>query len=273
MGMNEFLKEDIGFGDITTEAIIPKGINIEAEIIAKEKGILAGIEEVKRILSYFNLKYKSYFDDGDEINKDDVIMKISGDARSILKIERTLLNILMRMSGIATLTRKLVKKARGVKIAGTRKTTPGFRYFEKKAIEIGGGDPHRYNLSDCILIKDNHIAIVGLEEAIIRAKKASFTKKIEIEVSDVEDAIKACELGVDIVMLDNLSPDKVKEVLDELKKRNLREKVIVEISGGITLENIEEYAKLKPDVISLGYLTTNSKWLDMSLKLTNPVSK
>ncbi|MDI6654886.1 MAG: carboxylating nicotinate-nucleotide diphosphorylase [Candidatus Hydrothermarchaeota archaeon] len=265
----EFFKEDVGFADITTESIIPESSTAEAEIVAKESGILAGVGECKLLLKHFNLKCTAFFKDGGEIRRGDAIMKIHGNARNILMLERLLLNILMRMSGIATTANVLVKKCKkyGVVVAGTRKTTPGFREFEKKAIVLGGGVPHRATLSDAILIKDNHIALVDLENAIKKAKARHPRKKIEVEVFSLEDALKACECGADIIMLDNMLPEQIKKVMQELKKKKLRKKVTIELSGGITPENILEYAKLRPDMISVGALTTRSKWLDMSLRI------
>ncbi|MBI5253179.1 MAG: carboxylating nicotinate-nucleotide diphosphorylase [Euryarchaeota archaeon] len=263
----EFFKEDVGFADITTQSVIPEGLEAGAEIIAKESAILAGVRECSALLKYFNLRCTAFFRDGDEIRKGDVIMKIHGNARKILTLERLLLNILMRMSGVATATNALVKKCKkyGVTIAGTRKTTPGFRYFEKKAIVLGGGAPHRFGLSDAVLIKDNHIALVGLESAIKKAKKKN--RKVEVEVSSLKDAIKAGECGAAIIMLDNMLPKEIKKVMQELEKKKLRKKVTIELSGGITPQNISRYAKLRPEIISLGYLTTKSKWVDMSLRI------
>ncbi len=265
----EFFKEDVGFADITTQSVIPEGLEAGAEIIAKESGILAGVRKCKALLKYFNLKCTTLFRDGDEIRKGDTIMKIHGNARNILTLERLLLNILMRMSGVATATNALVRKCKkyGVTIAGTRKTTPGFRYFEKKAIVLGGGAPHRFGLSDAVLIKDNHIALVGLESAIKKAKKKN--KKIEVEVSSLKDAVKACECGADIIMLDNMLPKEIKKVMQELEKKKLRKKVTIELSGGITPQNILQYARLRPEIISLGYLTTKSRWLDMRLEIVS----
>jgi|Deesub1362A_J573_1020465.scaffolds.fasta_scaffold00016_151 nicotinate-nucleotide pyrophosphorylase (carboxylating) len=265
----DFLKEDIGKEDITTQATIPKNQKISAEVIAKEDGVLAGLEESILLLEHFGLKYESSLKDGDAIGKGDVILKINGNARNILTIERVLLNILMRMSGIATYTHMLVKKssAYGVIIAGTRKTTPGFRYFEKKAIKVGGGWPHRNTLDEAYLIKDNHIAIVGLEEAIKKARSKNKSKTLEVEVKNAEEALTACELGVDIIMLDNMTPDKAEKIIEKIKEKGYRKKVKIEISGGITEKNIDSYIKLKPDIISMGSLTTASKWLDMSLRV------
>lgn len=272
--LTNFLKEDIGLGDITTEVLIPKGTKAKAKVIAKEREglVLAGISEVKSLFSMLNLKTEDSFKDGDWTNFGDVILTIYGEADSILMAERTALNLLMRMSGIATLTRHLSEKIKklGVKtrISATRKVAPGLIYFDKKAVKIGGGDTHRLHLEDAILIKDNHIALVGgLERAINLAKTASFTKKTEIEVKDKEQAIKATLLGVDIIMLDNFSPAEVKETIDILKKKGLREKVTVEVSGNITEENLVEYARFEPDIVSLGQLTHSVKAADISLRV------
>lgn len=271
-----FLKEDIGLGDITTDALISKGTKAKGKIIAKEGFLLAGISEVKLLFSMLNLKTEGSFKDGDWVNFKDIILTVYGEAGSILMAERTALNLLMRMSGIATLTRHLSEKIKklGVKtrISATRKVAPGLIYFDKKAVKIGGGDTHRLHLEDAILIKDNHIALVGgLEKAINLAKRVSFTKKIEIEVKDIEEAIKAALLGVDIIMLDNFSPPELKKTIDILKEKGLREKVIVEVSGNITEENLVKYASFEPDVISLGQLTHSAKAVDISLSIeSNP---
>jgi nicotinate-nucleotide pyrophosphorylase (carboxylating) len=265
----EFLKEDVGRGDITTEAVIPEDKIASAHIIVNEDGVLAGLEECMELLKYYNLDFKSEFKDGDNIKKGDIILKIRGVAKKILTLERLLLNLLMSMSGIATATNRLVEKCKNYKItiAGTRKTTPGFRYFEKKAIQIGGGWPHRYSLDEAYLIKDNHTALVGLEEAIKKAREKEPSKILEVEVSTLEDAIKACELGVDVLMLDNLSPEETSHIVKKIEKRGLRDQVKIELSGGITEKNIESYTNIKPDIISIGAITTNNKWLDMSMKI------
>jgi nicotinate-nucleotide pyrophosphorylase (carboxylating) len=269
-----FLREDIGLGDITTDALISKGTKAKGKIIAKErKGLLlAGISEVKLFFSMLNLKTEGIFKNGDWVKFKDIILTVYGEAGSMLMAERTALNLLMRMSGIATLTRHFSEKIKklGVKtkISATRKVAPGLIYFDKKAVKIGGGDTHRLHLEDAILIKDNHIALVGnLEKAINLAKGASFTKKIEIEVKNKEQAIKAALLGVDIIMLDNFSPTEVKETIDILKEKELRKKVIVEVSGSITQENLVEYARFEPDIISLGQLTHSAKAVDISLHM------
>ncbi len=265
----EFLKEDIGDGDITTDATVPEDLEASAEVAAREDGVLAGLEEVAQLLEHEGLEHKTSFKDGDEIKKGSVLMEVRGNARKILGVERLILNILTRMSGIATLTKSLAKKAEpyGVTIAGTRKTTPGFRYFEKRAMEIGGGHPHRLGLDDAFLIKDNHIAVAGLEDAIKRVKKSGISKTVEVEVSTTEDALCACRLGADIIMLDNVEPDTIEKTINEIEKEGLRNRVKIELSGGITPGNLEQFIRLRPDVISIGALTTNAKWLDMSMSI------
>jgi nicotinate-nucleotide pyrophosphorylase (carboxylating) len=184
-----------------------------------------------------------------------------------------MLNLLSRMSGIATTTRGLTEKLKKVnataKIAATRKTAPGLLYFDKKAVFIGGGDTHRLHLDDMILVKDNHIAVAGsIENAVKRAKqKASFSKKIEVEISRVTDVLKAAETGADIIMLDNFSPKQIKEAVELLKKAGFFGKILLEASGDITVENILEYAATQVDIISLGELTHSARALDMSLEI------
>ncbi|MFQ5975491.1 MAG: carboxylating nicotinate-nucleotide diphosphorylase [Candidatus Hydrothermarchaeales archaeon] len=264
----EFLEEDLGKGDITTDSILPDEKVITAKVIVKGNGVLAGIEECEELLDHFGITYETSFKDGDNIKKGDIILRIQGDARKILALERLMLNLMMRMSGIATTTNQIVRKCKphGVMIAGTRKTTPGFRYFEKKAIKIGGGYPHRQGLYDEILIKDNHIAITALEKAVEKARNTG-REKIEVEVSSLKDAIAAYNAGATTIMLDNMKPEKIEIAITELEKRGIRDKLKIELSGNITPENVGEYAKLKPDLISLGYLTTSAPWLDMGLKV------
>lgn len=272
--LERFLLEDLGFGDVTSEAVIPEEVEIEGEIISKERGIIAGVNEAKMVFEMVGVKVDVKVKDGDAVEKGQVIMKVKGRARTILGAERTALNILMIMSGIATETAKIVETARRlnskVRVACTRKTTPGFRYFEKKAVEAGGGDPHRFRLDDMILIKNNHVKIVGsVSEAIRRAReRASFSKKIEVEVSEPRDALEAALSGADVIMLDNMSKEKVRETLMLLEQKGVRKDVIIEVSGRISLENVEEYAELDVDVLSLGYVTHSSKALDLSLYVT-----
>ncbi len=189
-------------------------------------------------------------------------------------MERTVLNILMRMSGIATITSMMVSEAKKVNpriiVAGTRKTTPGLQFMEKDAIRLGGGDTHRYRLDDCVLIKDNHLALVGdVKGAVEKAREyVSFTKKIEVEVENLDDAIIAANSGVDIIMLDNMNFNDIELVLAALEKKGCRDKVLIEVSGGINLNNIAEYAETRVDIISSGYITHSATALDMSLEIT-----
>jgi len=264
-----FLEEDAPFGDVTSEAVIPEDLEAEAVIIAKQDGVIAGLEEAKALFEHFDAKVELKVKDGDEVKKGTVVIKLKGNARKILLVERTALNIMGRMSGIATQTRKLVEKVRvvspKVRVAGTRKTL--LKPLDKKAILIGNGEPHRFSLSDAILIKDNHLALVPLEEAIKRAKAFSVYKIVEVEVESLEDALKAAKAGADVIMLDNMTPEQIKEVLEALKRERLRDKVKIEVSGGITEENIQDYAKLDIDVISLGALTHSVKNFDVSLEI------
>ncbi len=273
--LRRMLAEDLGQGDVTSDLIVPARCTAEAELRAKEPGIVAGVEEAKVILESLGLKFESYVEDGDKIKPRQVLMKISGDARTLLSVERTLLNVVSRMSGIATATRKLVDKVRkaGCKtiIACTRKTAPGLLYFDKKAVLVGGGDPHRLHLDDMVLIKDNHIAIAGgVENAVKRAKeKVSFSKKIEVEASDVKGVLAAAKAEADIIMLDNFSPKQVEEAVILLKKAGFFGKVLLEASGGITVDNVLDFASKGVDIISLGEITHSAKALDMSLEITS----
>lgn len=272
--LRQMLAEDLGQGDTTSTLIVPEGCNAEAEVIAKEKGVAAGIEEAGILLEGLGLKFEALVADGKQIKPKQVLMKICGDARTILAVERTLLNILSRMSGIATTTRKIVEKVKkaGYKtiVACTRKTAPGLLYFDKKAVLLGGGDTHRLHLDDMILIKDNHIRIVGdIEKAIRTAKeKASFSKKVEVEVSNIEEALAAAKAGADIIMLDNFSPNQIERAIEKLREAGFLGKVLLEASGGITAENVVAYASTGVDIVSLGELTDSPRALDVSLEIT-----
>lgn len=264
-----FIREDAPFGDITSEAVIPEGVKAKAVIIAKQDGVIAGVEEARALFEHFGVGVEAKKRDGEEVKTGEVILELEGNARSILLVERTALNVMGRMSGIATEVRRLVEKVREVnpkvRVAGTRKTL--LKPMDKRAIIIGGGEPHRFSLSDAILIKDNHLALVPLEEAIKRAKAFSAYKVVEVEVESLEDAIKAAKAGADVVMLDNMTPGEIAETIEALKREGLRDRVKIEVSGGITPENIAEYAKLDIDVISLGYLTHSVKNFDVSLEV------
>jgi nicotinate-nucleotide pyrophosphorylase (carboxylating) len=268
-----FVEEDVGQGDITTLLTVPPGTIVEAEILVKEHGMIAGIEEALTFLETFGLQANPLVSDGSEVKPKTVVLKIAGDARTLLSIERTLLNLLSRMSGIATTTNKLVEKLRKAgcktRIACTRKVAPGLSYFDKRAVMIGGGDTHRLHLDDMILVKDNHIAIIGdISTAVKKVREAvSFSKKVEVEVSTIEDALEAVETSADIIMLDNFTPKQAKKTVELLKKKGLRNKVLVESSGGITEKNILEFAAAGVDIISLGEITDSAKALDVSLEV------
>ncbi len=271
--LSEIIKmvyQDIGFEDLTTNALIDPDTIIKARIITREEGIISGVDLAKNIFQEFLIKSTIRKFDGDHVIADDVVMDIEGNARTILTIERTVLNIMMRMSGISTITSNLIQKVdNSVIVAGTRKTTPGLQFFEKEAIMVGGGDTHRFRLDDCVLIKDNHIAIVGsVKIAVEKAKKyVSFTKKIEVEVESTKDALEAAITGADIVMLDNMNPNEVKNVVNALENKNLRDKILIEVSGGINPDNILDYADVGVDIISTGYITHSVRSLDMSLEI------
>lgn len=277
--LRTMLSEDIGQGDITTALIVPAEAIVEAEVISKESGIAAGVEEAKVLLESLNIKAEPSVTDGAKIRSKQVLMKISGDARTILSVERTLLNILSRMSGIATTTRNLTRKLQDsnvkARVACTRKTAPGLLYFDKKAVQVGGGDTHRLHLDDMILIKDNHIAVAGsLREAVKRAKEgASLSKKIEVEVTKIEDVLTVAEADVDIIMLDNFSPKQIEKAVSLLKKRKLYGKALLEASGGITAENIMSFSSTGVDIVSLGEITQNARTLDISLEITKVKKK
>jgi nicotinate-nucleotide pyrophosphorylase (carboxylating) len=268
--LERFIVEDLGEWD-DSSAIVPNVVT-SAAVIAEEKCVIAGLSEASQILRYKGLEAKPLYNEGDWIIPGESVLSIKGNARLILQMERLMLNFLARMSGISTLTRKCVKRLESrscnVRIACTRKTTPGFRLYEKKAVFLGGGDTHRFNLSGAVLIKDNHIKILGLEECMRRAKlRASFTKKIEVEVESQDQMLVAAELGADIIMFDNMKPSEIKYAIETLIEKGIRRKLILEASGGINLENIVDYASTGVDIISLGFLTKNARWIDLKLDI------
>lgn len=270
-----FLREDVGKGDLTSNSIISSYTFARAEIICKanKTTIVCGLEEASMIFEMCKCKTKTLVRDGSMIKKGSIVMEIIGKALSIMKAERTALNLIMRMSGIATETRKFVSSiddhSISVRIASTRKTAPGLRFFDKKAVAIGGGETHRMRLDDMVLIKDNHISLVGsVEKAIKQARNnIGSSIKLECEATTLEEAISAVNMGADIVMLDNFSPTQITRTMDELSKRGIRDKAKLEVSGGIKLRNVKTYAKAKPDIISVGYLTHSPKAVDFSLEV------
>ena len=260
-----FLAEDIGKKDITSE-LLPKK-NISAKIISREAAVLAGIKHVKQIFQLKGCKVKIVKKDGSKIKPNQTIMQISGDARKILTCERTALNILTRMSGIATQTNQLVKKIpKKTKIYATRKTAPGLRYFDKEAVEIGGGKKHRMRLDEMVMIKDNHIAIENSLLSLINKAKKKY-KKFEVEVENSSDALLAAREGATIIMLDNFSPNQIKKTIEILKNQQLRNRVLLEASGGINSKNISKYGQTEVDIISVGSITNSVKGIDMSLEI------
>ena len=267
--IDRFLKEDLGeAGDITSDSLFTDELAV-AKIIAKEDCNVAGLKETEKIFKKTGAKTELKVSDGDFVKKETIIALIKGHARSILKAERLALNIIGRMSGIATETKKLVEICKSINpkvtIAATRKTTPGFRKFEKRAIEIGGGEPHRFGLYDAVMIKDNHIKLIGsVEEAIKKVKEKIKDKVIEVEVENDEDAAIAAKLGVDVIMLDNFDPKSAEIIAKKIRQINYD--VLIEISGGVTFDNITEYASFA-DCISLGYLTHSIKNKDFSLEI------
>jgi len=271
--IREMIRADVGFEDITTEALIERGTEVVADVVSREDGVVAGVDVAEMMAREFSISLIRWKDDGDTIKAGERLLTLEGDAMDILMVERTMLNIMMKMSGIATLTRKMLQRARavngGIRIAATRKTTPGLQWFEKQAVRIGGGDTHRFRLDDCAMIKDNHIAIVGsIEDAVRRVRDhVSFTKKVEVEVESSDDAVRAAEAGADIILLDNMSPDTIRNTLEELEGRGLRGDVIVEASGGIKPDNIEDYASTGVEVISMGFITSSACPVDLSLEI------
>jgi nicotinate-nucleotide pyrophosphorylase (carboxylating) len=270
-----FLKEDVGTGDLTSNSLISSDTYARAVIICKTKktAVVCGLEEASMTFEMCKCKTKILVSDGSVIKKGSIVMEIIGKALSILKGERAALNLIMRMSGIATETRKFIASiddlSSSVRIASTRKTAPGLRFFDKKAIAVGGGQAHRVRLDNMVLIKDNHISLSGsVENAIKQARKnIGSSIKLECETTTLEDAISAVNTGADIIMLDNFSPMQVARTINELSKRGIRDKAKVEVSGGIKLQNVKSYAKTKPDIISIGYLTHSSKAIDFSLEI------
>lgn len=265
-----FIKEDAPLGDITSEAIIGD-VWCHAVIITKEDGVIAGLEETKLLFQHFGVKVKQYARDGDTVIRGTVVMELDGQARSILLIERTALNIIGRMSGIATRTRIMTTMLENTgcscRISATRKTAPGLRELDKRAVVLGGGETHRTNLSDGILIKDNHLALVPLEQAIRSAKQVTSFRRVEVEVLNSAEAVAAAGAGADILLLDNMTPDMVKSTVALLKEKGLREALLIEVSGGITEENLISYGLLGVDLLSSGALTHSVRNFDVSLEI------
>jgi nicotinate-nucleotide pyrophosphorylase (carboxylating) len=265
------LAEDVSHGDVTSQILIPPGLQSRAFILAKAEGVLAGIEVVKRVFFKIDpsLEFEGRVKDGAKVKSGDTVATISGRAASILKGERVALNFLSRLSGIASATARFAAEVAGfgVKISDTRKTTPGLRRLEKYAVSIGGGQNHRFHLGDGILIKDNHLTALralgmSLREIVLKAKQnAPQDKTVEVEVDTAEEALEAAEAGADIIMLDNISLDEMRRIRGLIPAH-----IRIEASGGITLDSVRAAAQAGVDIISIGALTHSAKALDFSLE-------
>ena len=266
--LQKFLAEDLGLGDVTSNLLEKK--QIKAKIITRQEAIVSGVNFVKQIFALKKCSSRITKKDGTRVKANQTILEISGDAAAILSCERTALNLLSRMCGISTKTNQLntliQKINRKTKLYATRKTAPGLRYFDKTAVETGGGKKHRMTLHDMIMFKDNHLAV---EKSIVSliAKAKRTRKKIEVEVESEKDAILVATLGVDIIMLDNFTPKQIKNTINNLISLNLRKKVKIEASGGINEKNIARYARTGVDMISVGEITNSVQGIDLSLEI------
>ena len=265
--IKEALQEDISSEDVTTNAVMKEAVTGEVQLICKQDGVVAGLDVFRRVFEILdeNVKIDFYCKDGDEVKKGELMGVVTGDIRALLSGERVALNYLQRMSGIATYTHSVAKLLEGTKtkLLDTRKTTPNMRIFEKYAVRVGGGYNHRYNLSDGVLLKDNHIGAAGsVTKAVQMAKEyAPFVRKIEVEVENLDMVREAADAGADIIMLDNMSPEDMKEAI-----RIIDGRAETECSGNVTIENIDRLTSLGVDYISSGALTHSAPVLDISLK-------
>ncbi len=263
-----FISEDIQNGDITS-VLLPKN-KIKAKIISRENGILAGVKFAGDIFRLKGCNVKTIKKDGTKVKPNQIILQVSGNARTILSCERTALNLLSRMSGIAMHTNLLVSKIRKInrktKLYSTRKTAPGLRFFDKEAVMIGGGHKHRMSLNEMVMIKDNHLLVSNSMEDIIKNARKRH-KNVEVEVENQRDAVIAAGNGATIIMLDNFSPEQIKKTITALQKKKLRNKVKLEASGGINYKNIGAFTKTGIDMISVGSITNSVKGLDLSLEV------
>lgn len=265
--IKEALQEDISSEDVTTNAVMKEAVTGEVQLICKQDGVVAGLDVFRRVFEILdeNVKIDFYCKDGDEVKKGELMGVVTGDIRALLSGERVALNYLQRMSGIATYTHSVAKLLEGTKtkLLDTRKTTPNMRIFEKYAVRVGGGYNHRYNLSDGVLLKDNHIGAAGsVTKAVQMAKEyAPFVRKIEVEVENLDMVREAADAGADIIMLDNMTPEDMKEAI-----RIIAGRAETECSGNVTKENIDRLISLGVDYISSGALTHSAPVLDISLK-------
>lgn len=268
--INQALEEDLAWGDITTEGTVPSTKKSSANLVAKQDGIICGLDVFERVMKIVDNQTSviKNFNDGDSIKKGDIIAQIKGFSKSILSAERVALNLLQHMSGIATQTANIVSKLinTNVKIADTRKTTPNLRVLEKYAVRVGGGTNHRFNLADGVLIKDNHINAAGSITNAVNSAKAYIphTVKIEVETENLEQVQEALDCGADIIMLDNMDIDTMRKAVDLINKR-----AITEASGNMGEKDLIEVASTGVDIISIGALTHSVKAMDISLKFSN----
>ncbi len=267
--ITRFLDEDVGFGDVTT-ALVPE-TPATAEVVCKQDCILAGMDEADFLFRLAGAAPKAFFNNGDRISRGTTVMKATGPNKGLLQVERTILNLVSRMSGVATMCSEAVATAKKInpktRIAIIRKTLPGLTAFDKKAARIGGADTHRMNLEEMVLIKNNHLVFFkSVSEALKTAKeKTSFSKKIEIETRTPQEALEAADDGPDIIMLDNFSAAQARETIPRIRRKNPQ--VLVELSGGITLDNLADYVKCGADVVSMGMLTKDAKSIDFSMRM------
>ena len=266
--LSRFIVEDVQSGDVTS-VLLPKN-KIKAKIVSRENGVLAGVKFAGDIFRLKGCSVKIIKKDGAKVKPNQIILQVSGNARIILSCERTALNLISRMSGIATHTNLLVSKIRKInkktKLYSTRKTAPGLRFFDNEAVEIGGGHKHRMSLNEMVMIKDNHLLVSkSMKDIIKNARKRH--KNVEVEVESQRDAILAANTGATIIMLDNFSPEQIKKTITALQKKKLRNKVKLEASGGINSKNIGAFAKTGVDMISVGSITNSVKGLDLSLEV------
>ncbi|MHA2357718.1 MAG: carboxylating nicotinate-nucleotide diphosphorylase [Candidatus Heimdallarchaeaceae archaeon] len=265
--IKKWLAEDIPYWDVTTSLLPSK--KAEGKIFAKQDGVIAGLHFVQRVFEILGAEFESQVEEGQQVSKKSLIAKVKGHIQSLLQAERLALNLLGRMSGIATFTAQMIEKARtfnpNIRICATRKVVPGLGKYDKYAVVKGGGDTHRFNLSDMILLKENHLSLFNsISDAITSAKeKTSFSKKIEVEIQNEEQAVEAVYAGADIIMFDNFSPVQVKIVVP--KVREINSDILIELSGNISLENLDMYSLEGIDLISSGALTHSVKNFDLTM--------
>ena len=275
-----FLEEDLGRGDVTSESLFPKTREAHGTVCATEPGILAGLEEASLLAASVSLEITTYAIDGDDFLPGQVVVELTGAARAVLGIERTMLNMMSHMSGVATATSRAITAVTEAhtglhadnppRITATRKTLPGLRMFQKKAVVLGGGLPHRLDLAEAVLIKDNHLMIAtDIAAALVRVRDRVEGLPIEIEVESLPDALIAAKAGADCLLLDNFEPEGIVEVVSALRSAGRREAISLEASGGITIDTVSRYADTGVDFISMGILTMSPPHIDFSLHLTS----